>query len=132
LFAEILRAFASSGENSLANCCRAGYPEPMPRTQIADSALRALWQGLLIQGALLAAVVLVAGRGDLLQAYCAAMVAALATAAGILYRRPTEATWADRLMIRFGVLPLAAIAYLALPWIAHLSHWLAERVSVSG
>ena len=56
--------------------------------------------------------------GDPLRIYCAAMAAQLATAAWILARRPMEPTRGDRMSIRFGILPLWAIAYLAAPWIA--------------
>jgi hypothetical protein len=93
----------------------------MRKTQIADSAVTALWQGLVLQGGLLLAVVLAFGRsGDPLRIYCAAMVAQLATAVCILARRPMEPTRGDRMAIRFGIVPLWAIAYLAAPWIARL------------
>lgn len=95
----------------------------MRRTQIADSAVAALWQGLVIDGALLVLVVLWFGAsGDPLKIYSAAMVAQLATVGCILARRPTEPTRSDRLVIRFGILPLWAISYLAAPWMAR---WLA-------
>jgi hypothetical protein len=93
----------------------------MRRTQIADSALKALWQGLVLQGALLLLVVLVFGLGgDSLRIYCSAMAAQLLTTGCILARRPTEPTRADRAVIRFGIGPLWVIAYLAAPWVARL------------
>ncbi|HBO43501.1 MAG TPA: hypothetical protein DD670_06140 [Planctomycetaceae bacterium] len=93
----------------------------MRKIHVADSAFAALWQGLLLQGVLLAIAMLVVGRGNALNAYCAAMVAQVATTAAILCRRPTEPTTIDRLMMRVGILPLWAVAYLSLPWVARLS-----------
>jgi hypothetical protein len=89
----------------------------MRKTQIDRPALMALWQGILLQGVLLVVVILVWGSSGPLQAYCAALVAQLATTAGILIRRAESTTKIDRLMIRIGILPLWGIAYLALPWI---------------
>ena len=52
-----------------------GYSERMRKTQIAASAFAAFWQGLVLQCALLALVVLFFGAADLLRIYCAAMAA---------------------------------------------------------
>jgi len=84
----------------------------MRKTQIADSAFAAFWQGLVLQGVLLALVVRLFGAADLLRVYCAAMAAQLVTTGYILWRRPTEPTTVDRMVIRFGIVPLWAIAYL--------------------
>ena len=92
----------------------------MRKTQIADSAFAAFWQGLVLQCVLLALVVLFFGAADLLRIYCAAMAAQLLTTGYLLWRRPTEPTVPDRLMIRFGIVPLAAVAYLAASPIASL------------
>jgi len=80
----------------------------------------ALWQGLVLDGALLILVALVFGVGDPLRVYCTAMAAQVLTTAWILYRRPAEPTRADRAMIRLGIVPLWAIAHLAAPWLARL------------
>jgi len=97
----------------------------MRKTRIADSAVAALWQGLVLQGVLLLLVVLVFGAGgDPLRIYCAAMVAQLVTTGWILARRPAEPTRGDRAAIRFGILPLWAIAYLAATRLA----WLLDAV----
>ena len=94
--------------------------ETMRKIHIADSAFAALWQGFVLQCTLLAVAVFVFGRGNALYAFCAAGVAQMATTAAILCRRPTEPTGIDRLVMRFGVLPLWAVAYLSLPWVARL------------
>jgi len=93
----------------------------MRKTQIAASSLAALWQGLVLDGVLLLVVVLAFGvAGEPFRIFCVAMAAQLVTAGCILARRPAETTRGDRLAIRFGIVPLWAIAYLAAPWIARL------------
>jgi len=90
----------------------------MRKTQIADSAFAAFWQGLVLQGVLL--VVLLFGAADLLRVYCAAMTAQLVTTGYILWRRSTEPTPVDRVVIRFGIVPLCVIAYFATPLVARV------------
>ncbi|MBN1590887.1 MAG: hypothetical protein JW888_15345 [Pirellulales bacterium] len=92
----------------------------MRKIQIADSAFRAFWQGLVLQGVLLALSALMLDGGYLLRVCVAAMIAQLVTTGVILQRRPTEPTRTDLLMIRFGIVPLAAIAYAAMPWIVRV------------
>lgn len=92
----------------------------MRKTQIADSARKAFVQGLVVVAALGVVAALVLDGGFTLRIYCTAMVAQFVTTGWILCRRPDEPTWTDRAMIRFGVVPLFAIAYLAAPWLARL------------
>jgi hypothetical protein len=92
----------------------------MRKTQIANSASGAFVQGLILQAALLIVSGLILDFGYSLRVFGAAMIAELATTGGILARRPTEPTRVDLLVIRFGILPLAAIAFFAAPWIARV------------